>query len=231
MGNKVEYVVVDIETTGLNIKEDHILEVGLVFLNADLEPVDQIYTLITDGMVMATVKNMSEIARMDMKSGDPNFEWFSDKKFVHDMHAKSGLIDDLYKFAAQYYVDYATAEQMLVHKMNEHFLGGNRVKLPMMGSTVSFDRNFLQRYMPNLVDQFHHRNIDVSTFKVVVDKLLPKLRDLRNTQLKPAGQHRVISDCLDTVEEFKFYKGHIIDSAEFVLKSAFQWGDNDDSNV
>lgn len=35
----------------------------------------------------------------------------------------------------------------------------------LAGNSVHIDRAFLQRYMPELAEHFHHRIIDVSTIK------------------------------------------------------------------
>ncbi len=214
MSNKVEYVVVDIETTGLDPKENYILEIGVLFLNRNLEVVDSIMTFINEPHIKAQLKSYIELAdHAHYKKGDPGYELWDHAGFIVKMHRENNLIDEYFKFASEFYVGYAEAQQLLIAKMQEHFLGHNRVKLPMMGSTISFDRNFLQAYMPDFVDQFHYRNIDVSTIKTVVEKLLPGLKAKRDQELIKNGAHRTISDCWDTAMEFKFYKEHLIDTA------------------
>ncbi|GIS76343.1 MAG: hypothetical protein CM1200mP12_20620 [Gammaproteobacteria bacterium] len=49
---------------------------------------------------------------------------------------------------------------------NLEFLKGNiqeKGKTPLCGNSISHDRRFLVRYMPELANFFHYRNIDVSS--------------------------------------------------------------------
>jgi oligoribonuclease len=42
---------------------------------------------------------------------------------------------------------------------------------PMCGNTIGQDRRFMARYMPELEEFFHYRNLDVSTLKELVQAL------------------------------------------------------------
>jgi oligoribonuclease len=69
---------------------------------------------------------------------------------------------------------------------------------PMCGNTISFDRSFLQAQMPDLENMFHYRNIDISTFNVLFDKL--------GLETASKGEaHRALADCRSSVTQLKFY--------------------------
>ena len=72
----------------------------------------------------------------------------------------------------------------------------------MCGNTISQDRRFLLKYMPDVESFFHYRHLDVSSFKIMYDTLYPHA-DSFSYEKKNA--HRAKDDILESVAELKFY--------------------------
>ena len=131
------YVWVDIETTGLNVKKDKILEVGII---------------ITD-------REYAEKARTSMVIKHPASVLAQMDPWAIDTHTRNGLITE--SKSARYPVNIADA--VLTEWLKE--MVGNLAKPYMCGTSVHFDREFLKRYMPRLEACFHYRNFDLATLR------------------------------------------------------------------
>ena len=73
---------------------------------------------------------------------------------------------------------------------------------PLCGNSISHDRRFLRRYMPELDAYFHYRNVDVSSIKELIKRWNPELLD----GFKKSGGHRAMEDVLESIQELKFYR-------------------------
>ena len=79
-------------------------------------------------------------------------------------------------------------------------------KSPMCGNSICQDRRFMARLMPELEAFFHYRNLDVSTLKELARMWKP---DLTGGFVKK-GAHLALDDILESVEELKYYREHLI---------------------
>ena len=73
---------------------------------------------------------------------------------------------------------------------------------PLCGNSIGQDRRFLHRYMPQLNDFFHYRNIDVSSIKELVQRWYPD-------QFHPPEKsktHHVLDDVRESIEELRYYR-------------------------
>ena len=77
--------------------------------------------------------------------------------------------------------------------------------LPLTGSSVRFDRTWLNARMPELEQFFHYRIIDVSTIKELAARWYPGV----DFGLHPEKKHRAIPDCFDTIDELRAYRDTI----------------------
>ena len=76
---------------------------------------------------------------------------------------------------------------------------------PLCGNSVWQDRRFLSHYMPHLESYLHYRIIDVSSIKEVVRRWYP-------THIRPPQKglsHRALEDIQESIEELKYYRGHV----------------------
>jgi len=136
MSNFDGYVVVDIETTGLDEGWDTILELGILIADARFN----------------VLASFSEVAYFDL-----DLSWSGINDEVIEMHKKNGLWDAC-KASPH---SRAGIQASAVGFLKE----GGWENQPMCGSTVQFDRKFIAAYMPKLDTTFHYRHIDVSSFK------------------------------------------------------------------
>lgn len=171
--SKVALACIDIETTGLDERQDLMLEVGIVLADKNLN----------------VVAEMSDIIKTQVN-------WENVGDFVVNMHTKNGLLKALDKGHGR---KIGELEDALIYFLQEH----GATNLPMFGSNVAnFDRPWLRRFMPELEDSYHYRNIDVSSIKETCRLYNPRVF----AAVPPkAEEHRVISDCHSTLAEFRFY--------------------------
>ena len=76
---------------------------------------------------------------------------------------------------------------------------------PLCGNSISQDRRFLNRYMPDLAKFFHYRNIDVSSIKELTKIWRPDL----DGKIIKSTSHRALSDVYESIEELKFYRDNL----------------------
>jgi oligoribonuclease len=141
----VNYLFIDLETTGLERTQDYIVELGMVVTNHLFVPVDTFNVVI----------------------GTNHEHWKNSPDIVMDMHRDNGLFQE----SSNSTVSLEEAEQIASWWVqNNRWLGPQPV---MCGNTVHFDRDFLRYHMPLLQGLFHYRNFDVSTLKQMLLAVLP----------------------------------------------------------
>lgn len=197
--SKAAYVVVDMETTGLNVNSDLPLELGIGVFDDGLNELAMNSWLIRpDGWKEQLAKN----------------------QFVEDMHTKNGLISDIEALPEFYYEIDAEGKQ---HQLDFHpamvsYLawrwltedcGLPAKEFPMTGSSIgSLDRPFMREHLPAAFGFFTYRSIDISSLKELCKRLNPKLyADLKAMpqSLDTNKEHRVRADVRSSVAELKFY--------------------------
>lgn len=137
-----DLVWIDVETTGLDVARDVVLEVGLVVTNKW-------------GMHLARTRELVhfDINARTLDTGDID-------PWVMHTHDKSGLWDE----CAASNQTLSEADSALASWMDSLGLAEKPV---MCGSSVQFDREFTRAYMPSVFSRFHYRNMDVSTLRTV----------------------------------------------------------------
>lgn len=177
------FIGIDIETTGLDPETGHILEVGVVLFDHELEEQASTRLLCVDPV------GVKLCAERDL---DP---------FILEMHSRSGLLDEINEAewdAQEAAESYAAAVNVVAswHEM----LGG---KQPMLGSSVHFDRAWLKVHMPELEALFSHRNIDASSLREYAKVVDPdKYAELEKT-LERQANHRAVDDVMASAELVK----------------------------
>lgn len=149
MGEAIEtdrIVWVDCEMTGLDFKNDLLVEIACVITNAQLEQV-------AEGLNIVIHAPAGRLETMD--------------PFVLNMHIESGLLPEIPNG-----VSLEAAEEMLFNYITTHIPEAR--KAPLAGSSVHVDRIFLQRDMPRVDSYLHYRIIDVSSVKELARRWFPK---------------------------------------------------------
>ena len=136
---------IDLEMTGLDTQNDHIIEIATIVTSADLE-------ILAEGPMIAIHQPKSVMDAMD--------EWNTEQ------HGRSGLTGRV--LASRHTV--AEAERETLDFVRQWVPKG---KSPMCGNSICQDRRFMARLMPELEDYFHYRNLDVSTLKELARRWAP----------------------------------------------------------
>ncbi len=145
-----DYLVwMDLEMTGLDPKEDTILEIA---------------TVITDGELNIIAEGPNIVVHQPNEVLDGMNDW------CKQHHGDSGLSD---KVRASK-VSLADAEVQTLDFIRQYVSEG---KSPLCGNSIHQDRRFLVTYMPKLEAYLHYRNIDVSTIKELVRRWYPTLQE------------------------------------------------------
>ena len=136
---------IDLEMTGLDPRENTIIEMATLITDSNLEP-------IAEGPNIAIHQSEDELAKMD--------EW----NVSH--HMSSGLVE----LVRSSEIDLASAERMTLDFLAEHCQPQTAL---LCGNTIGNDRRFLFFHMPALEEFFHYRSIDVSSIKEVTRRWFP----------------------------------------------------------
>jgi len=169
---------IDMEMTGLRPEQDRIIEVALVVTDGDLATV-------AEAPVLVVHQEDATLAAMD--------------SWNQGTHARSGLID---KVKASILDELQVQTRMLAF-LREHVPPKTS---PMCGNTICQDRRFLARWMPELEDYFHYRNLDVSTVKELCKRWQPEIAKGWVKQ----GKHEALADIYESIDELKYYRGTFI---------------------
>ncbi|XP_050678875.1 oligoribonuclease, mitochondrial isoform X1 [Leptidea sinapis] len=168
----------DLEMTGLDIDRDHIMELACLVTDSDLN-------------VVATGP--------DIVIHQPDHILNSMNEWCKAHHGESGLT----KQCKESRITLREAENQVLK-----FVASNVPEkcCPLGGNSVYMDRLFLRKYMPQLNNYLHYRNIDVSTIKELVKWWYPK--EYSRVPNKKFA-HRCLSDIMDSIEELKYYKHNV----------------------
>ena len=170
-------VWLDLEMTGLDPDSERIIEIATVITSSNLEE-------IVEGPNLVINQPQDYIDNMD--------DWNSSH------HRNSGLVDavKVSKITDQ------DAEKQTLDFLMKYLENGTS---PLCGNSISHDRRFLNRYMPDLANFFHYRNIDVSSIKELTKRWRPDL----DRKIIKSTSHRALSDVYESIEELKFYRDNL----------------------
>ncbi|MCE3045571.1 oligoribonuclease [Legionella sp. 16cNR16C] len=178
MRNNNNLIWIDLEMTGLNPEVDRIIEIATVVTDSRLN-------ILGEGPVFAVSQSEELLLGMD--------EWNTRQ------HNQSGLVQRVRESK----ITEAQAEQKTIDFLSQYL---DRGKSPMCGNSICQDRRFLYKYMPNLAEFFHYRNLDVSTLKELVKRWNPRLMD----GLIKESKHLALDDIKDSIAELVYYRQHFI---------------------
>ena len=139
-------VWMDLEMTGLDPKNDTIIEMATLITDKDLN-------IIAEGPEIVIHHNQEQLDNMNA--------------WCRKHHAESGLSQRA--LDSKYTLEEAMNETLTFIK--KHTLKG---KAPLSGNSIGQDKAFLAEYMPGILDWLHYRVIDVSTIKELACRWYPK---------------------------------------------------------
>ncbi|HEY8944507.1 MAG TPA: oligoribonuclease [Polyangiaceae bacterium] len=163
----------DLEMTGLDEQNDAIIQAALIVTNAELEPLEE--------FVCDIWQPEAALAKMT--------------PFVREMHEKTGLLERVRKST----IDLGAAEKALIERVT----GWCTYPATLCGSSIGYDKRFVDRWMPGLSGYLSYRTIDVSSLK-----LLARLwyGDSAGFQKQTEGEHDALFDIRQSLTELGFYR-------------------------
>lgn len=177
------FIWLDLETTGLFPKRDDILAIGLIITDEHMREIDRFERVVHVPAGFLSMREMSD--------------------FVREMHTKNGLLERV----ADSRFTLGDVENEACEFLDKH-LGAPATEIrqrpPMAGSSVHFDRAFLDLHMPALLRRFNFRLLDVSSFKVLAMATVPGAREWNDAQADAA--HTPIADLEGSIAELAHWR-------------------------
>jgi oligoribonuclease len=166
---------VDCEMTGLDLENDLLVEIAVLVTDSQLN-------ILGEGVDLVIHASEDALAVM----GD----------FVREMHTTSGLITEIPDG-----VSLEEAQTQILEYLIKYAPGAG--KSPLAGNSVSVDRTFIARFLPEVNSYLHYRTVDVSSIKELARRWYPKVYFAAP---KKTGNHRALGDIRDSIEELEYYR-------------------------
>jgi oligoribonuclease len=174
--NRDYLVWMDLEMTGLDPEVDTILEIA---------------TIITDG----NLNIIAEGPNLAVHQPDAVLDAMNDWCKQH--HGDSGLTERVRNSS----VNLAEAEKQTLEFIRQYI---SERTSPLCGNSIHQDRRFLVRYMPDLENFLHYRNVDVSTVKELVKRWYPSV-----SSPAKSGDHLALADIRESISELQYYRSKV----------------------
>lgn len=156
--------------TGLDVNKEVIIEVAAIITDFNFQELDQFETVV----------------RQPQHYLDNMDAWNTEH------HRKSGLTAK---------VPYGMAPDLVEAKLcdlvKKHF-PDPRNKPILAGNSINQDRLFIDKYMPEFGQRLHYRVVDVSSWKVIMNKKF-------GYTYSKSNQHRALDDIRESIQELKNY--------------------------
>ena len=169
-------VWIDCEMTGLDLRNDALIEVAALVTDPELNVLGEGIDLVIHADD-AALDTMPEVVR--------------------EMHAKSGLTDEVRRSA----ISMAEAEATVLAYVKEYVPTPRTA--PLCGNSIATDRGFLARDMPTLDSYLHYRMIDVSSIKELCRRWYPRAYFGQPTK---GLAHRALADIRESIRELEYYR-------------------------
>ena len=140
---KAAIVWIDLEMTGLDPKEDRILEVAAIATDWDFQEIARYEAVKKVGPNLMKQRMVGEFWE--------NYSDVRDSLMAQNKNGKNGR----------------TVENELLAFITEHFASDKPVLLA--GNSIHQDRKFIENEWPRLNEKLHYRMLDVSAWKVVFE--------------------------------------------------------------
>jgi len=160
---------IDLEMTGLEPEINVIIEVAAIVTKPTypFEVIDQFHCVVR--------QHKEHLDKMDA--------WNS------KVHRASGLYDLIPSGKTE-----TEAEEGLLELIKKHFKNEPAI---IGGNSIGQDRNFIKKYFKNLESKLHFRMLDVSSWKVIMER--------HGIAFEKRNIHRALSDIQESIGELKFY--------------------------
>ena len=140
-------VWIDCEMTGLDLRNDALIEIAALVTDSELNILDEG----VDVVIKPPPESITQMTQV-----------------VRDMHTTSGLLE-----ALPGGVTLSEAEDVVLNYIKGHVKEAK--KAPLCGNSIATDRSFLARDMPALDGHLHYRMVDVSSIKELSRRWYPRV--------------------------------------------------------
>ena len=221
---------IDMETSGLNPSTSEILEINIVVTNSNLEPWDSIHIVLHHPVNIMMMKASPWCRRKFVGTSYGGNGLFDACHYSNTSHSEANvLLWNFFEYYSCHEIGKGRPENanraffdktkgangnMLSHYdvSFSQYSSKNPHRLVLLaGSTVHFDRAFLEVHFPDLKRFLNHKNVDVTTFLETAKRFRP---DLLAKKPKPGGTHRAMDDILDSISLYKFFKEEVFDKVD-----------------
>jgi oligoribonuclease len=192
--NQNYYAWIDLESTGLNARKGHILEVACIITD------DKLNVLSMYSQVIKLPWYLRLFPRLAMDA------------FVLNMHTQNGLLEETRDvFAVSLMEARINFYQFLKpYRKNKTSQGGitTYTNLYFVGNSLgALDIPFLKEHMPEVLELAHYRTIDITGMRLGLELAF----DAPNSFYYDAssGTHRALDDARACINQFKFYKNQL----------------------
>ncbi|GAB2669497.1 oligoribonuclease [Gordonia jinhuaensis] len=169
-------VWIDCEMTGLRLESDKLIEIAALVTDSELN-------ILGDGVDLV------------IHADDADLDSMPD--VVKKMHATSGLTEEVRKST----VTIEEAQAQVLAYLREYIPTAGTA--PLAGNSISTDRGFIARDMPELDTFLHYRMIDVSSIKELCRRWYPRIY----FNQPPKGlAHRALADIRESIRELRYYR-------------------------
>jgi oligoribonuclease len=168
-------VWIDCEMTGLDLTSDALVEIACIVTDGELTTLD-------DGIDVVIKPPPEALDQM--------------ADVVREMHTSSGLLAELGAG-----LTLAEAQDLVLAYVRQHVPESRKV--PLCGNSISTDRSFLARDMPELDDFLHYRMVDVSSIKELARRWYPRTYF---ASPEKHGGHRALADIKESIRELRYYR-------------------------
>jgi oligoribonuclease len=162
--------------TGLDLGSDALIEVAALVTDSDLN-------VLGEGVDVVIHADDAELDGM--------------VDVVRDMHAKSGLTDEVRRAT----MTVAEAEQKVLEYVRRYVPDPRTA--PLCGNSIATDRGFIARDMPELDAHLHYRMVDVSSVKELTRRWYPRVYF---GQPAKGLAHRALADIQESIRELEYYR-------------------------
>lgn len=174
---------IDVETTGLDFDNDSLLQVACIITDANFHELDE-------GFEQKIYYSREDIRELRNKSND----------FVNEMHDKTNLWNLLETEGRPLEL----VEQDLLAYIVSHVPFKNTARIG--GNSITLDRNFLLKNMPNVLEYLHYQSYDMSSVSGFLGLTVPEI-----PRYEKKSTHDALSDIRESIAEASHYK-NILDS-------------------
>ncbi len=164
------------------------MDLEMTGLDPEVDSIVQVAAIVTD------IGRFEELDVVELPIWQPESRLEVMTPFVRQMHESSGLIKKVRESKTSL-LDAERALMKLVAKWcgpQEGILAGN---------SIWQDRRFLARYMPALEGYLHFRQVDVTSFKILMKAWLGE-----KASFPKAKSHTALEDVRASIAELRFYK-------------------------